>query len=178
MLKPAELPGYTKKYRKENYRFRSWLKIHADPKDLDRRFRRLHQELFADYDCSSCRNCCKQYRGSIPREDLARDAKALGMTVEAFKARFLQENEDPWAEDYLTRSRPCDFLQADGSCLLGDHKPESCRTYPHTDQPDRMGSLLSFLDIISICPVACEIWDRLKEEYDFDGFMVYGSIWE
>jgi hypothetical protein len=34
-----------------------------------------------------------------------------------------------------------------------------------------MGSLLSFLDIISICPVACEIWDRLKEEYDFDGFV-------
>ena len=68
---------------------------------------------------------------------------------------------------YHTRSTPCDFLQDDGTCLLGDHKPDGCKKYPYTDQPDRMGSLLSFLDIVSVCPVAYEILERLKEEYGF-----------
>ena len=68
---------------------------------------------------------------------------------------------------YHTKNIPCDFLQTDGGCLLGDFKPDSCKKYPYTDQPDRMGSLLSFLDSVSVCPVAYEILERLKQKYGF-----------
>ena len=168
MLRPSQLAYYTKKYEKQNLRFRVWLKCHADPEDLDRRFRRLHEELFAWYDCSRCRNCCKKLNGSIPEDELEEDAAYLGISVDLFKDRFLDVERGLDGEGrYQAKYLPCSFLREDGECLLGDHKPENCKDYPFTDREDRMGSLYSMLRTIRICPVAYEIWERLKWEYDF-----------
>lgn len=62
----------------------SYLKGQVDETELNRQFLRLHKELFADYDCGKCRNCCKMYKGSIPAEDIDRDAQYLGITPEQF----------------------------------------------------------------------------------------------
>ena len=70
---------------------------------------------------------------------------------------------------YHTKHKPCDFLQEDGSCKLGDCKPDSCKKYPYTDQPERLFSLLGMLDTITICPVAFEILEKLKKEYGLKG---------
>ncbi len=77
MLKPQQVKTEAQKKEEENLRFRTYLKYHADEKKLDRQFAQLHKELFADYDCSQCRNCCKMYAGSIPREDLEKDASIV-----------------------------------------------------------------------------------------------------
>lgn len=122
------------------------------------------KELFADYDCSKCRNCCKMYKGSIPAEDVEKDADYLGITVEQFIDFFLEKEE--FGIGYHTKHKPCDFLQEDGNCKLGDCKPDSCKKYPYTDQPERLCSLLGMLDTISICPVAFEIFERLKKSTD------------
>ena len=167
MLSPEKLNYYAKKNEKVNYRFRTWLKIHADPKELDEKFLALHKELFAEYDCSRCRNCCKRYKGLIPVDEVGRDAAALGLSEEEFRKKYLKEELDIEEDAFETKHQPCDFLQEDGNCLLGDNKPDSCKKYPYTDQPERMDSLLSFLGTISVCPVAYEILERLKEEYDF-----------
>lgn len=42
---------------------------------------------------------------------------------------------------------------------------DSCKKYPYTDQPERLSNLLGMLDIISICPVIFEMYERLKKEY-------------
>lgn len=167
MIPPRKIARYAKMKEAENIRFRTWLKIHAKSYELDERFYRIHHELFDSYDCSRCRNCCKEYNGSIPTGDIQEDAEFLGMTVVEFKDRYLQDKLDEEGEGYLTKNHPCDFLQDDGECLLGDHKPESCVLYPYTDQPDRLGSMYSFLAAVSVCPVAYEICERLKEEYRF-----------
>ena len=167
MLRPGKLTFYAKKNESKNNRFRTWLKIHADSEELDEKFYRLHQELFSEYDCSRCRNCCKRYCGLIPVSEVEKDAAALGLSETEFRTKYLKEKLDIEEQAYHTKSIPCDFLQEDGNCLLGDHKPDSCKKYPYTDQPDRKGSLLSLLETISICPVAYEIWERLKEEYNF-----------
>ena len=52
-----------------------------------------------------------------------------------------------------------------GNCQLGYCRPESCKKYPYTDQSDRWASLYSVLDVIEVCPVAFEIYERLKKEY-------------
>lgn len=165
MIQPDKVGAEAKKKEKENFKFRSYLKCHADEEELDRQFLRLHKELFADYDCSKCRNCCKMYKGSIPAEDINRDAQYLEITPEQFIASYLEK--DKYGLDYLTKHKPCDFLQEDGSCKLGDCKPNSCKKYPYTDQPERLSSLLNMLDTIEICPVAFEIYERLKKEYRF-----------
>ena len=173
MLSPGKLPYYAKKNEKNNYRFRTWLKLHADPAEIDEKFYRLHQELFAVYDCSRCRNCCKQYPGLIPASEVERDAAALSLSEDEFRKNYLQEMMDLEEQAYHTKNTPCDFLLEDGNCLLGDLKPNTCKKYPYTDQRDRMGSLLSFLGTVSVCPAAYEILERLKQEY---GFVSYTSV--
>lgn len=165
MIQPDQVKREAEKREEENFRFRSYLKIHADAEKLDRQFLRLHKELFADYDCSKCRNCCRMYKGSIPSEDISKDARHLHMTEEQFTSTYLEKEE--YDINYQTKHKPCDFLQEDGSCILGDCKPESCKKYPYTDQPERLFSLLSVLNTVEICPVAFEIYERLKKEYKF-----------
>ena len=36
----------------ENYRFRTYLKTHADEKTLDEQFKELHTKYFKTFDCS------------------------------------------------------------------------------------------------------------------------------
>ena len=166
MISPDKVAFYGKQKEDENYDFRTYLKIHADPDELDQQFQELHQELFSEYDCSQCGNCCKKYHGNIPEEDINQDASYLGMEADEFIDRYLKYNSAECT--YETKKCPCDFWDSKtGECLLGDCKPESCKKYPYTDKPDRMGSLLSIIDNASICPVVYEILERLKEEYHF-----------
>ena len=65
MIVPRKVKFEAKKKENENLEFRTFLKCHADETELDKQFKRLHDELFSNYDCSRCRNCCKMYRGSL-----------------------------------------------------------------------------------------------------------------
>ena len=165
MISPDKVRSEARKKENENLKFRSYLKGHAYEDELDRQFLRLHKEFFADYDCSKCRNCCKMYKGSVPTEDIDKDAQYLGITPKQFIGTYLEKEE--YGMDYQTKHKPFDFFQEDGNCKLGDCKPDSCKKYPYTDQPERLSSLLSILDTIEICPVAFEILERLKKEYEF-----------
>ena len=165
MIKPENVQDEAAKKEYENKKFRTFLKCNADENELDQQFQKLHQELFAGYDCNSCRNCCKQYYGSIPETDVEQDAKHLNMDVRTFIHEYLEPDEN--STEYHTKNMPCDFLQEDGSCMLGDCKPLNCKNYPYTDQPDRLWSLYSVLEAVEVCPVAYEIFESLKQEYGF-----------
>ena len=105
------------------------------------------------------------YRGSIPVADIEKDSLHLRITPEEFIEQYLDGKDSEG--NYQTKHKPCDFLQSDGSCKLDDCKPESCKKYPYTNQPERLWSLYSVLDAVSVCPVAFEIYERLKKEYGF-----------
>lgn len=165
MLPARKVKFEAQKKEIENLEFRTFLKCHADAEELDEKFARLHNELFAKYDCGRCRNCCKMYHGSIPVGDIEKDALYLKMSALDFVEKYLTEKD---AEgNYQTKHKPCDFLKQDGTCELGEYRPENCKKYPYTDQPERLWSLYSVLDAVSVCPVAFEIYERLKKEYGF-----------
>lgn len=94
MIAPDKVQSEAKKKENENFKFRTYLKGHADEEELDAQFLRLYNELFADYDCGKCRNCCKMYKGSIPEEDIKKDAEYLGITTEQFIDFFLEAQLD------------------------------------------------------------------------------------
>lgn len=163
MLDPHEVKKYAEEKEIENYAFRSFLKANADADEFDEKVHRLHKELFAVYDCNQCRNCCKEYYGNIPVDEVERDAEYLRLDVTEFKSKYLEP--DLAGNTFTTKHCPCDFLQVDGSCLLGECKPLACKDYPHTDKPDRMGSLLNMIEQAEVCPIVYEILEQLKKEY-------------
>ncbi len=165
MIPPRKVKFEAKKKWNENIEFRTFLKFNANEAELDEQFKTLHKELFAQYDCSRCRNCCKMYPGFIPKADVERDANYLHMDIAEFKQNYLRDKNAE--ESFQTKHMPCDFLQRDGECMLGECKPVSCTTFPYTDQPERLQSLYSILDTVEVCPVAFEIYERLKKEYKF-----------
>ena len=165
MLAPRKVEFEAQKKERENLEFRTFLKCNANEKELDEQFARLHNQLFAGYDCNRCKNCCKMYRGSIPVADIEKDSLHLRITPEEFIEQYLDGKDSEG--NYQTKHKPCDFLQSDGSCKLDDCKPESCKKYPYTNQPERLWSLYSVLDAVAVCPVVFEIYERLKQEYGF-----------
>ena len=105
MITPRKVAFEAKKKLNENLAFRTYLKCNADEEELDQQFQKLHRELFVDYDCSRCRNCCKMYAASIPEGDLQQDAEFLGLTKEQFVEQYLIKSEIE--SGYETKNIPC-----------------------------------------------------------------------
>ncbi|WP_271813618.1 hypothetical protein [Clostridium beijerinckii] len=59
------------------------------------------------------------------------------------------------------------FLRNDGSCEIEACKPESCKGYPFTDNPERIISLINIIESTSVCYVVFEMIEILKKEYGF-----------
>ena len=162
MLAPKDVPAAAAKREDENLRFRTFLKIHADPDELDQQFLALHRELFAEYDCCQCGNCCRRYSTTLSEDEIADISAYLGVTRQKFLEDCLIRGRDG-----LELPAPCRFLDMDGRCRIQDCKPEECRSFPYTDRPDRLASMYSILSAAEVCPVVFEILERLKELYHF-----------
>lgn len=167
LIQPSQVAAAAEKKEKENMRFRSFLKSHADPYELDLQFKELHKMIFPLYNCNRCRNCCKLLAAQIPEEDIDRDAAFLNMSREEFIDKYLEHAD---FGEWIEKHSPCGFLTEAGECTLGECCPENCKKFPYTDQPDRLESLYSVLAAVSVCPAAYEIFEALKELYGFAAY--------
>ena len=127
----------------------------------------LHKELFADYDCCKCANCCKAYRITLDQNEVRRIAAFLEMTESDFIVEYLTTAESDDEKPYQFKEKPCSFLCIDGRCRIQDCKPDVCRGFPFTDQPDRLSSMYGVIEYAGVCPVVFEILERLKVMYRF-----------
>lgn len=164
MIRIEELENLANIKQEENIKFRTFLKNHADPKELDEQFKQLHDKYFSIYDCSKCRNCCKQYYGTFSKNEIEKAASFLELSTNELKDKYLQSKPD--SEGYKTKNYPCDFFQ-NGECILKECKPETCKEYPYTNKNNRLGSLWGVIDNTAICPVVYEIFEELKKLYNF-----------
>jgi Fe-S-cluster containining protein len=165
MIKPSEIKAVSERFREENYKFRTYLKNRADSDELDENFLYLHNELFADYDCDQCNNCCKEYTTVFEDEEIQAASRLLGMSEADFVSAYLTETD----EGSETKEKPCVFLCEDGKCRIEQCMPSSCRDFPFTDRPDRLSSMLGVVEFAEACPVVFEILQRLKKIYRFRG---------
>lgn len=163
MIEPSKVNEAFNKVENENYAFRAYLKNHAHADKLDKQFLKLHNELFSNYDCSQCRNCCKEYSASFEEHELGPISAFLKMAEKEFRDKYIKED----LGEYSLKVNPCCFLKEDGGCEIEACKPVSCREYPFTNRPDRLFSLLNILTSASICPVVFEMLESLKKEYGF-----------
>jgi len=164
MIKPNEVASRAKKVEKQNFEFRSFLKFHADEDELDLQFLELHNELFKNYDCSKCANCCKKYDLEIDEDEVGEITQFLGLTKEEWMNKYSVIKN---GFEYEMKHRPCAFLESSGKCAIENCKPQGCIDYPFTNKPNRLLSMYSMIDHASVCPVVFEILERLKKLYRF-----------
>ena len=132
------------------------------PRGIDATISALIPGVWKDVKCLSCANCCKTMSPTYLPADMRRISKYLGMTVNAFKDKYL-EQERGAARDWMNRSTPCQFLRlSDNKCRIYSVRPLDCSTFPHLG--------VRFADYghvhhqnVEYCPATYELMSRLKE---------------
>ncbi|MFK7923543.1 MAG: YkgJ family cysteine cluster protein [Bacteroidia bacterium] len=149
--------------RADTKAFFRWIK-RKKPKNLDEAVGELHHEVFADFDCLTCGNCCKTTSPVFTDKDIDRIAKHERMKPSQFVDQYLHLDEEG---DYVLNESPCHFLAADNYCLIYDVRPKACREYPHTNRK-RFRQVLGLTEKnAELCPATHKIVERLKEEMDW-----------
>jgi uncharacterized protein len=143
----------------ENKKFLQSLKK-KDPRKVDDAFHTLHEEVFEEIDCLTCANCCKTTSPIFYQTDIERVAKSLRMKPGDFIEKYLRVDED---KDFVLKSSPCPFLDADNYCKVYEDRPKACREYPHTDRKKMVQIMELTHKNTLVCPAVLEMTERLKK---------------
>lgn len=153
----ARLAAARKRQAHTTKAFRAWKK--RPPADLDQRFHRAHEEVFAQTDCLTCANCCRTTSPLFRERDVERLARHLRLRPADFHTRYLRMDEDG---DWVLQQTPCPFLDlTDHRCQVYEHRPAACREYPHTDRKHMAGILDLTARNALICPAVAQIVERI-----------------
>jgi Predicted Fe-S-cluster oxidoreductase len=157
-MSSEQFKAESNKKEPENRKFLLQLKK-KDSRRVDDAFHRVHYEIFEEMDCLKCANCCKTTSPIFYQNDIERVARSLRMKPGDFIEKYLRVDED---HDYVLKSSPCPFLDADNYCTVYNDRPKACREYPHTDRKKMVQILDLTLKNTMVCPAVFEIVERLK----------------
>jgi hypothetical protein len=143
----------------ENRKFLLGLKK-KDSRKVDDLFHEKHEEVFEEIDCLRCANCCKTTSPIFYQNDIERVARALRMKPGDFVEKYLRIDED---NDYVLKSSPCPFLDADNYCTVYEDRPKACREYPHTNRKKMVQIMDLTYKNTQVCPAVLEMVERLKK---------------
>ena len=146
---------------KENKQFFKRLRK-VKPKELDKLFHPLHDEVFACTDCLKCANCCTTTGPLFTDKDIIRIAKHLRIKPSEFVEKHLRIDED---RDYVLQSVPCAFLRDDNYCSIYDVRPKACKEFPHTDRIKQSQLLKLTEKNVEVCPAVFTIIEKLKTAF-------------
>jgi uncharacterized protein len=143
----------------ENKKFLNGLKK-KDARKLDDVFHSMHEQVFQEFDCLDCANCCKTTSPIFYQNDIERLAKSMRLKPGDFIERYLRVDED---KDFVLQSSPCPFLGADNYCAVYEHRPKACREYPHTNRKKMVQIMdLTYKNTL-VCPAVFEMVERIKK---------------
>lgn len=158
MVKQEQFKLQSKNKEKENRKFLSLLKK-KDSRRVDDVFHSLHAAVFEEVDCLQCANCCKTTSPIFYQSDIERVARSLRIKPGDFVEKYLRIDDD---RDYVLKSSPCPFLDANNYCQVYEDRPKACREYPHTDRKKMVQITELTLKNTLVCPAVFEMVERLK----------------
>lgn len=151
--------------RKENERFRRHLKSHNY---VERRLKKLAQEIEDQIDCTECGNCCRVATAKVIERDARKLAKFLGMSFDDFWRDYTQE--DPIDGRVLKRTEEagCVFLEGN-ECTVYEARPFSCELFPHVvkGEGSRASKMWQYIDRACYCPIVYNTMEAWKVETGF-----------
>jgi Fe-S-cluster containining protein len=157
-VKPEQFKAQSRNKEQENKKFLARLRK-KDSRKVDAAFHSLHEQVFSEVDCLKCANCCKTTSPIFYQNDIERVAKSLRMKPGDFVEKYLKIDDD---RDYVLKSSPCPFLDAENYCTVYHDRPRACREYPHTDRKKMAQITELTLKNTMVCPAVFEIVERLK----------------
>jgi uncharacterized protein len=124
-------------------------------KDLDSIFELKHNDVFAQTDCLTCGNCCRNYSPIIEPEEIPKLILAMNLSSQELFTNYVEMDDDG---DFVFKSQPCPNLDlSDNKCKIYENRPKACSEYPHTN----MKKIKDHLDLlqknVDICPAAEQI---------------------
>ena len=132
-----------------------FLKSMVDEKSVDEAFHELHHDIFMSYDCSSCRNCCRKFKGVFSVSELEKAAADLKLTPDQFSDKYLEDGSN-------AKGLPCALLGKDGCILSEEARPEDCRDFPYTSRDNMSERLNNVLELASVCPPVLEMFHHVR----------------
>jgi len=158
----AKIKELAEQKKEENRDFRAHIKnCDIEPEEIDAIVHRLAAHVASKIDCRQCANCCRELPAALGREDIARLARAEGITPEQFARGYLEKTAEP--ERYLTKQRPCPFLEGK-LCRHYHIRPESCAEFPFLHRPDFATRSMMALWNLPYCPIVYNVYELLKQE--------------
>jgi Fe-S-cluster containining protein len=150
--------------RDENARLRQHLKRHEY---VERRLRRIAEEVEDEIDCTVCANCCREATVRLLERDVESLAKHLRISRRKFLAEYTERSEQ---EGLILRrnEQGCVFL--DGNlCSVYEARPATCAGFPHLVRgagslPSRMWQMV---DRACYCPIVYNALEAFKVEVRF-----------
>ena len=143
----------TKLYKKMLHR--------AEKKATLRALPALDDEAYANINCLTCANCCKNYSPRFKATDVKRISKVMQMKEGVFIETYLRLDEDG---DYVTTTKPCPFLGEDNYCGIYEDRPSDCMRFPYTDEDVIIKRQEITLKNSTFCPIVYFVLEKLMEK--------------
>jgi len=130
----------------------------ADKNKVLKQLPELHEKAFAEIDCLTCANCCKNYSPRFKTPDIKRISKLLKLKESSFIDTYLTLDTDG---DYVANSKPCPFLGADNFCSIYEDRPSDCKRFPYTDEDVLIKRPVITLKNSTFCPAVHHVLEHL-----------------
>lgn len=132
------------------------------PKNLDVMSEEIDKEVWAETNCLSCANCCKNMSPTYNFQDLKRISAHFNMRIKDFKEKWLyfDKGENNW----MNVRRPCQFLdRKTNMCSIYEIRPADCAGFPHLTKKDMKDYMHLHRQNIVHCPATYKWVEKLKE---------------
>lgn len=150
--------------RAENGRLRVHLKTHNY---VERRLKKIAQEIEDQIDCRQCANCCKVANVDPKDRDIERIARFLRISPRKFIEQYTMLDE--LGHRILKRNEQgCVFLSGN-DCTIYEERPEACQRFPNLIRGEGPIStrMWQFIDRATYCPIVYNSLEAFKDETGF-----------
>ncbi|NWF83159.1 MAG: YkgJ family cysteine cluster protein [Bryobacteraceae bacterium] len=151
--------------REENARFRKHLKTY---RHVERRLKKIAQEVEEGIDCLACGNCCRVATAKVLDRDVERLARHLRIPVSRVVRDFCQESEEEGWILKRSDAHGCVFLSGN-ECTVYQYRPGSCADFPHLARGARSleSRMWAMPDRATYCPIVYNTLEAWKQETGF-----------
>jgi len=157
-MDPERLRDLASNEHRANKKLAKKLKAEKKGALVNELVKETHDELFAEFDCLECANCCKSISPIIYEKDIDRIARKLKIKPAKFTEEYLKIDEEG---DYVFKKTPCPFLLPDNYCSIYEVRPKSCRDYPHIDHRNFIKIISDSVKNTFVCPIVRKLHKKL-----------------